>query len=83
MAGERPGSALRRSADILFTATVRAGLLRFRAAPRSSVVFTGGAADDSASGSARANLPDDVATGVTYHDIEIDYAIAAKLADPS
>jgi hypothetical protein len=80
MAGEHPGPALRRSADILVTAMVRADLLRFRAVPDNRVVFTGDAGGDSASGSDRTNLPCSVATNVTYRDIEVDYAIAAKLA---
>ena len=81
MSGEYPGPALRRSAEIVFTATVRAAELRFSRAPVESVEFTGDADDESTSGSARANLPDEVAVNTTYRDVYVDYAIAAKLAD--
>ncbi|MFG2090405.1 MULTISPECIES: hypothetical protein [unclassified Spirillospora] len=76
---QRPGTEARRTADILFTATVKADELRFEVAPESSVKFTGDAADESASGSDRTNLPDEVRENVTYRDVHIDYAIAAKL----
>lgn len=81
MSREYPEPEVRRSADILFEAHVEAGELRFEVAPESSVEFTGDAADGSASGSARTNLPDEVAERVTYRDVQIDYAIAAKLAE--
>ncbi|MEU8799579.1 hypothetical protein [Spirillospora sp. NPDC048819] len=76
---ERPGAEARRTADILFTAKVKADELRFEVVPESSVEFTGDAADKSASGSDRTNLPDEVRENVTYRDVHIDYAIAAKL----
>ncbi|HZB33458.1 MAG TPA: hypothetical protein VE465_25090 [Streptosporangiaceae bacterium] len=81
MSGEYPEPSRRRSADILFTATVRADELRFLTAPEESVEFTGDAADASTSGSVRTNLPDEVAVQITYRDVHVDYAIAAKLAD--
>jgi hypothetical protein len=81
MTGEYPGPSRRRSADILFTATVRADELRFLRAPEESVEFTGAADDESSSGSVRANLPDEVAVHTTYRDVHVDYAIAAKLTD--
>ncbi|MFA1538280.1 hypothetical protein [Actinomadura monticuli] len=77
---ERPDAELRRTADILFTAHVKARELRFDIAPESSVVFTGNASDDSTSGSARTNLPGQVEEHVTYRDVDIHYAIAAKLS---
>jgi hypothetical protein len=83
MAGERPRPALRRSAEILFVAKVTADELRFRTAPENSVVFTGDAADESTAGSVRTHLPDKVATNITYRDIQVDYAIASKLAEDS
>ena len=76
--GEHPGPELRRTADILFTAKLKADELRCKTAPRSRVEFTD-ADDDSASGSARTNLPDEVEENVTYRDVRIDYAIAAKM----
>jgi hypothetical protein len=81
MSGEYPGPARRRSAEILFAATVRADKLRFLSAPEESVEFTGDATDDSAAGSVRTNLPDEVAVNTTYRDVHVDYAIAAKLTD--
>ncbi|GLY79428.1 hypothetical protein [Actinoallomurus iriomotensis] len=74
-----PRRRLRRSADIVFTATVRAEELRFHAVPDTSVEFTGDADAESTSGSVRTNLPDQVAESVVYRDVRIDYAIAAKL----
>jgi hypothetical protein len=81
MTGDYPGPSRRRSADILFTATVRADELRFLRAPGESVEFTGDADDESSSGSVRTNLPDEVAVHTTYRDVHIDYAITAKLTD--
>ncbi|MFD0537033.1 hypothetical protein ACFQY7_28170 [Actinomadura luteofluorescens] len=46
------------------------------------MTFTEGSSDDSTSGSTRTNLPDKVKSQTTYQDIQIDYAIAAKLTDP-
>ena len=81
MAGEYPGPARRRSAEIVFMAKVKADELRFLAVPEESVEFTGDAAEESTSGSVRTNLPDAVTTHVTYRDVRIDYAIVSKLAD--
>ncbi|MCP9949890.1 MULTISPECIES: hypothetical protein [Actinomadura] len=74
---EFPDDELRRTADILFTAKVKADELRFETAPENSVEFTEEA--DAASGSRRTNLPDRVEENVTYRNVEVDYAIAAKL----
>lgn len=78
----RPTEETRRTADILFTARVKADELRFEVVPENSVVFTGDAAEESASGSDRTNLPRQVQQNVTYRDVQIDYAIAAKLEQP-
>ncbi|MGW3767150.1 hypothetical protein [Actinomadura verrucosospora] len=80
--GDRPDAYLQRTADILFTAKVKADELRFEEAPDVSVTFTEGSSDDSTSGSTRTNLPDKVESHTTYQDIQIDYAIAAKLTPP-
>ncbi|MFC4055155.1 hypothetical protein ACFOY4_36180 [Actinomadura syzygii] len=77
-----PDPEQRRQADILFTARVKADEIRFDTAPENSVTFTADAADASTSGSDRTNLPDEVEENTTYRDIEIDYAIAAKLSSP-
>ena len=81
MSGEYPGPSRRGSAEIVFTATVRADELHFRTVPAESVEFTGDADDESSSGSVRSNLPDEVAENTTYRDVYVDYAIASKLAD--
>lgn len=81
VSADYPGRASRRSADIVFTATVRADELRFLRASAVSVEFTGDADDASTSGSVRTNLPEEVAVHTTYRDVHIDYAIAAKLTD--
>jgi hypothetical protein len=81
MSGEHPAPSSLRSADIVFTATVRADELRFFSTPAESVEFTGDAGEESTSGSVRTNLPDEVRAHTTYRDIQVDYAIAAKLAD--
>ncbi|XRQ12108.1 hypothetical protein ACN3XK_14800, partial [Actinomadura welshii] len=75
---ERPGPGLRRTADILFSATVKAAELRIETAPGSRVEFTADADEESASGSTRSGLPDRVRESTTYRDVQIDYAIAAK-----
>ncbi|MEV0660770.1 hypothetical protein ACIBI3_11615 [Actinomadura luteofluorescens] len=79
--GDLPDADLQRSADILFTARVKADELRFEVVPDVSVTFTEGSSDESTSGSARTNLPDKARAQTTYQDIQIDYAIAAKLTD--
>lgn len=81
MSGDYPDADRRKSAEIVFTVTVRADELRFLQAPQASVEFTGDAGDESASGSVRTNLPDEVAVNTVYRDVHVDYAIAAKLAD--
>ncbi|TDC96573.1 hypothetical protein [Actinomadura sp. 7K507] len=78
---EHPEPELQRTADILFTARVKADELCFGTAPESRVEFTGDAGDDSASGSTRTDLPDEVEENITYRDVRIDYAIAARLRD--
>jgi hypothetical protein len=65
--------------EILFSAKLKADELRFKDAPENSVVFTGDAAEESTSGSTRTNLPDEVEEHVTYRDVQIHYAIEAKL----
>lgn len=70
---------LAESADIVFTATVRADELRFRQTPETEVTFTGEPGERSTSCSTRRNLPDRVTGGATYRNIEVDYVLAAKL----
>jgi hypothetical protein len=83
--GRRPGQLV--SADIAFTAGVRARRLRFGEVPETRTGFTGFPAFESASGSDRVNLPERVEQDVTYRDVRVDYWLAAKViytsqADP-
>lgn len=70
-----------KSPDIDVTATVRARELRFNGAPETSVEFTGYPGHESASGSDRANLPDQVESGVLYRDVSVDYRMASRISD--
>ena len=65
--------------DITFTAEVRAGQLRFGEVPQTRTEFTGFPAYESASGSARVNLPGRVEQDVTYRDVRVVYWLAAKV----
>lgn len=70
-------------AEIRFNSTVRAREIHFHEVPDTRVDFTGSPGHDSASGSERTNLPNPVRSGVTYHDVQVDYRIVSKLAtDP-
>lgn len=69
-------------ADIELLARVRADELRFDKAPETEVRFFGEPGDESASGSDRTNLPDEVEPGVTYRNISVDYRLASRLAGP-
>ncbi len=67
------------NADITVTARVRARRLRFIEVPQTSTEFTGTPGHESASGSDRANLPERVERDVAYHDVWVDYWLAAAL----
>ena len=79
--GHRPRRA--DNADITVTARVRARRLRFTGVPQTSTKFTGTPGYESASGSDRANLPERVERDVTYHDVWVDYWLAASLRYPA
>ncbi len=72
-------------------ASARARRLRFRETPRTRVELHGEVTErgrrqeavETASGSARENLPEEVEPGATYHDVEIRWRAAARLRDPS
>lgn len=66
------------TADITFTAEVRAEQLRFGEVPQTRTEFTGVPAYRSLSGSDRANLPDAVEKDITYLHVRVDYWLAAK-----
>jgi hypothetical protein len=67
--------------DIEFTANVKARELRFEEVPETEVRFPGHPERESASGTDRENLPDEVEPGVTYRDPEVRLRIATALAD--
>jgi hypothetical protein len=71
------------SADITFTAEIRAKQLRFGEVPETRTRFTGVPAYQSASGSDRANLPERVEKDVTYRGVRVGYWLAAKVIYPS
>lgn len=66
--------------DIEFTADVKAKWLRFEEVPETEVRFTGHPGRESASGTDRENLPDEVEPGVTYRDPKVRLRIASALA---
>jgi hypothetical protein len=72
-----------RSADIEFTASLEAGELRFAESPETGVRFFGAPGHESASGSDRANLPEEVEPGAQYRDVRVDYRLACRLAVPA
>ena len=76
--------------DIEIGASVRAKKLRFKSKPKTDVQFeTEKKADarieaalpqiETASGSRRENLPDEVEPGVTYRDVHVRWGAAARL----
>ena len=83
MPGDHPDRRLADSADIVFTAKVRADELRFHAAPGLEVTFTGEPAERSASGSARENLPDRVTPGTIYRKVEVHYVSRPNSSPPA
>ncbi|WP_207956952.1 hypothetical protein [Rubrobacter tropicus] len=66
--------------DIEFTADVKAKELRFEEVPETEVRFSGHPKRESASGTDRENLPEEVEPGVTYRDPEVRLRIASALA---
>lgn len=66
--------------DIEFTADVKAKWLRFEEVPETEVRFTGEPGHESASGTDRENLPDEVQPDVTYRDPKVRLRIASALA---
>lgn len=66
--------------DVEFTADVKATWLRFEEVPETGVRFTGHPERESASGTDRENLPDEVEPDVTYRNPEVRLRIASALA---
>ena len=65
--------------DVEISAGVRARELYFERVPETEVRFTGHPRRESASGTDRVNLTDEVEPGVTYRDPEIQLRIASAL----
>jgi hypothetical protein len=70
-----------RDADIELVASVEADELRFDEPPETEVRFFGEPGHESASGSDRTNLPEEVEPGVTYRNVRIDYRLATRLVE--
>jgi len=75
-------------ADVEIGASVKAKRLRFRQKPETQVELHGevhepeGQGDvETASGSERRNLPDEVEPGVTYRDVRVRWRAAARLKE--
>lgn len=66
--------------DISFTATVRAGRMRWNQHPDTDVTFSGTRAH-TLSTSERENLPDHVRAGETYRHVRVDYRLECALPD--
>jgi hypothetical protein len=73
-------------ADVEIGASVKAKRLRFREKPKTQVQLRGELREpeghgelETASGSARQNLPDEVEPGVTYRDVRVRWRAAARL----
>jgi hypothetical protein len=75
----RPEARLTDAADIVFCSTVRADTVTFGRAASPRITFQGEPDEESGSGSRRTRLPDRVDEDVVYHDIQVDFVIAAKL----
>lgn len=76
-------------ADVEIGASVKAKRLRFREKPRTQVELHGEVTEpegrgelETASGSERRNLPDEVEPGVTYRDVRVRWRSAARLREP-
>ena len=85
--GTDPGSI--EEPDIEIGAGFKAKKLRFRSKPETNVEFHGEAQTpegrseiESASGSERKNLPEEVEPGVTYKDVRVRWGAAARIEDP-
>ncbi len=78
MVGKRPHKPV--SPDIELTADVKARELRFEEVPETEVRFPGRPERESASGTDRENLPEEVEPGVTYRNPRVRLRIATALA---
>jgi hypothetical protein len=76
-------------ADVEIGTSVKAKQLRFRQKPKTHVELHGELHEreghgelQTASGSERQNLPDEVEPGVTYRDVRVRWRAAARLEEP-
>jgi hypothetical protein len=76
-------------ADVEIGASVKAKRLRFRSKPETDVELRGELREpedrgelQTASGSERENLPEEVEPGVTYRDVSVRWRAAARLEEP-
>jgi hypothetical protein len=77
--------------DVEIGARVHARELRFRSEPKTHVELHGEVTErgrrrqdvDTASGSERRNLPEEVEPGVTYRDVDVRWRATARLRDAS
>jgi len=74
--------------DVQIGASVKAKKLRFRSKPKTHVDFHGEAREpegrseiETASGSERKHLPEEVEPGVTYEDVRVRWSAAARIVD--
>ena len=77
-------------ADVEIGASVQAKQLRFRQKPKTHVELHGEVHEpqgegelETASGSERQNLPDEVEPGITYRDVRVRWRAAARLKEPA
>lgn len=65
--------------DIEISARVKSRELRFEEVPETATRFWGDPERESVSGTERENLPDEVQSGVTYHNSSVRLRIASGL----
>lgn len=77
-------------ADVEIGASVKAKRLRFQEKPKTHVELQGELHEpegdgelETASGSERQNLPDEVEPGVNYRDVRVRWRAAARLKNPA
>ncbi|GAA3541033.1 hypothetical protein GCM10022419_021470 [Nonomuraea rosea] len=68
--------------DVEIRASAKAREIRFHHRPDVTVEAVAEPTGECVSGSERTGLPDQVAEGVTYRDIQIDFRVIAKLTAP-
>jgi hypothetical protein len=85
--GDDPGRI--EDPDLEIGASVKAKKMRFRSKPQTNVDVHGEVREpdrrtelDTASGSERHNLPEEVEPGVTYKDVRVRWGAAARIEDP-